>query len=108
MHSRSLRARRLSLICATALGVLSTGSALAQSSQPIAYTLRIPTPATHMLDVQAQLPTDGRDSVVLMLPIWSPGFYYDSPIAVRRGQRAGASRQGWMRARRSGRTCGHC
>jgi predicted metalloprotease with PDZ domain len=49
--------------------------ALAQSPEAIAYTLRVPAPEAHMLDVEARIPSDGRDSLVLMLPIWSPGFY---------------------------------
>lgn len=47
----------------------------AQQLQPIAYTLRAPQPATHVLQVDATVPTERRDSVDLMMAIWSPGYY---------------------------------
>ena len=43
--------------------------------QPIVYTLRAPAPETQMLDVEVNIPTDGKASVDLMLPVWSPGYY---------------------------------
>lgn len=39
------------------------------------YTLRIPAPETPVLEVEARFPTSGQDSIELMLPVWSPGFY---------------------------------
>src|SRR5689334_3522120 len=41
----------------------------------IIYTIRIPAPASKTFDVDAVVPTDGRDSIPLMMPIWSPGMY---------------------------------
>jgi predicted metalloprotease with PDZ domain len=61
--------------CALTAAMLLVRPAAAQSASPIAYTLTVSAPQTHMLDVEARIPTDGHDSVVLMLPIWSPGFY---------------------------------
>ena len=61
--------------CTLTLAMLLVRPAFAQSAQPIAYTLRVSAIETHMLDVGARIPTDGHDSVVLTLPIWSPGFY---------------------------------
>jgi predicted metalloprotease with PDZ domain len=43
--------------------------------QPITYTLRFPAPATHYVDVEALVPTDGRGHVELMLAAWTPGSY---------------------------------
>jgi predicted metalloprotease with PDZ domain len=35
----------------------------------------IVSPETHLAQVEALIPTGGRDSVKLMMPVWSPGFY---------------------------------
>src|SRR5918993_499072 len=43
--------------------------------QPITYTLRFPAPATHYVEVEATLPTDGREHIELMLATWTPGSY---------------------------------
>jgi predicted metalloprotease with PDZ domain len=70
-----VRADGLTLATACACAALLAHGAAAQSPAPIAYVLRVPAPETHVLDVEARIPTAGLDSVVLMLPIWSPGFY---------------------------------
>ena len=71
----SARARHSVPVCSLACAALLIRAAAAQSPQAIAYTLRVPAPATHMLNVTARIPTGGRDSVGGMMPIWSPGFY---------------------------------
>jgi predicted metalloprotease with PDZ domain len=43
--------------------------------EPITYTVRFPAPDEHIATVEASYPTDGRASVELMMPIWTPGFY---------------------------------
>ncbi|HKB02998.1 MAG TPA: hypothetical protein VKD90_12310 [Gemmataceae bacterium] len=43
--------------------------------EPIPYTVRFPAPDKHIAEVEASYPTDGRASVELMLPVWTPGFY---------------------------------
>jgi predicted metalloprotease with PDZ domain len=43
--------------------------------QPITYTLRFPAPATHYVEVEAVVPTDGRDHIELTLAAWTPGSY---------------------------------
>ena len=45
------------------------------SRAPLAYTIRLPAHATKTFDVDVVVRTDGRDSVVLFMPIWSPGMY---------------------------------
>ena len=44
-------------------------------TQPITYTLRFPAPATHYVEVEALVPTDGRAQIELMLAVWTPGSY---------------------------------
>ena len=62
-------------LCSIAWAALLVRATFAQSPAPIGYTLRAPAPETHMLDVTARIPTGGHDSVVLMMPVWSPGVY---------------------------------
>ena len=48
---------------------------LAQSLDPISYTVRFPAPATHYAEVEAVIPVDGRAAVELMMAAWTPGSY---------------------------------
>src|SRR5262249_45983496 len=48
---------------------------LAQLVEPITYTVKFPTPAQHIAEVEASYPTGGRAAIQLMMPIWTPGFY---------------------------------
>jgi predicted metalloprotease with PDZ domain len=48
---------------------------LAALVEPIEFTVRIPAPEKHVAQVEAGYPTDGRASVELMMPVWTPGFY---------------------------------
>ena len=68
-------ARAVAVAASIGCAVISPRPADAQSGERIAYTLRVPAPETHTLDVAARIPTGGHDSVILMMPIWSPGFY---------------------------------
>ncbi len=56
-------------------GPMPAAALQAQALDPIAYTVTIVSPATHVAQVEAVVPTDGRASVELMMPVWSPGFY---------------------------------
>ena len=59
-----------------AIAVLSIAVGVsAQVRAPIVYTVRVTAPDTHYVDVDATVPTDGRDAIELMMPIWSPGYY---------------------------------
>src|SRR5262245_38395381 len=51
------------------------GVAMVQPSEPIRYTLRFPTPASHYVEVEALIPTDGRPSIELTMAVWTPGSY---------------------------------
>ncbi len=73
---------RTALVAQAALGLaLAAGAApaaveqQAQQLEPISYTVTIVPPVTHLAQVEALIPTEGRGSVALMMPVWSPGFY---------------------------------
>ena len=48
---------------------------LAQTLEPIRYTVSFPAPHTHYLEVEASYPTEGRPSIDLMMAVWTPGSY---------------------------------
>lgn len=41
----------------------------------VRYALRFPEPAAHLVEVEAEYPTGGVDSVELMMAAWTPGSY---------------------------------
>ena len=43
--------------------------------RPLSYTIRIPDSSNKAFVVDVVVPSDGRDSAILMMPIWSPGMY---------------------------------
>jgi len=51
------------------------GTALAQSTEPVTYTLKFPAPHTHYVSVEASVPTNGAPQVELMMAVWTPGSY---------------------------------
>src|ERR671912_393073 len=53
----------------------SPGSAAAQTTDPIRYTLRFPAPHTHYVEVEAAIPTSGRAEVDVYMATWTPGSY---------------------------------
>src|SRR5262249_3880495 len=57
-------------------GAIISYNAFAQGKlDPLVYTIRFPEPASKSFNVEVQVPTDKRESVDLMMAIWSPGFY---------------------------------
>ncbi|MEX2316241.1 MAG: VOC family protein [Pirellulales bacterium] len=42
---------------------------------PVIHSLSFPAPASHVVLVQSAIPTDGRNSIELMMSVWTPGFY---------------------------------
>lgn len=50
-------------------------------AQTIAYTMRFPAPNSHIAEVEARIPTGGKPSLDLMLPVWSPGYYVQQDYA---------------------------
>ena len=57
---------------ALALLLLFLSLGAAQSPAPIFYTVRIPAPRTHYLEVEARVPTAGQPRVELMMAVWTP------------------------------------
>lgn len=63
-----------------ALALLSTLApafltSAAQALDPIVYTVRIPAPETQFAEIEAVVSAGRADSVEMMMPIWSPGYY---------------------------------
>ena len=54
---------------------------LAAHAQTIAYSMRFPSPDAHIAEVEARIPTGGKRSLDLMLPVWSPGYYVQQDYA---------------------------
>ena len=57
------------------LAVLAGRPSQAQQLDPIRYSLRIPAPQTHYVEVEATYPTSHRPVVELMMAVWTPGSY---------------------------------
>jgi predicted metalloprotease with PDZ domain len=49
--------------------------AQASALEPLVYTVRFPEPISRTFTVDVVVPTEKRESVDLMMAIWSPGFY---------------------------------
>lgn len=45
------------------------------SSAAVAYRLSVPAPATHYAHIQAVFPARGRETITVMMPVWTPGSY---------------------------------
>ena len=48
---------------------------LAESAEPIRYSLRFPAPHTHYVEVEARVPVRGSSEVEMMMAVWTPGSY---------------------------------
>lgn len=72
---RNCAPRSITLAAAIIAVVASAQPRLAQPLDPITYTVHVPSPDTHYAEVEATLPTSGRASIELMMPVWSPGYY---------------------------------
>jgi predicted metalloprotease with PDZ domain len=53
------------------------------SLDPIEYTLRVIDPIKHIAGVEARIPTGGRATIDLMMPVWTPGYYVVEDYAAR-------------------------
>jgi predicted metalloprotease with PDZ domain len=72
---RVLPSLGLTRALAITLLVAATQAAAAQHLEPVRYTVRIPAPATHYLEVTASYPATAGRPLDLMLPVWTPGSY---------------------------------
>lgn len=48
---------------------------LMAAPEPIRYTLRFPAPETHYVEVEASVPTAGRERIEMIMAVWTPGSY---------------------------------
>ena len=48
----------------------------AAGAAPVAYTLRFADAAAHYVDVEADVPTEGQETLTLFMPVWTPGSYF--------------------------------
>jgi predicted metalloprotease with PDZ domain len=74
MWSNQRKQRRLFLSVCPVLVLLSE-LARAEAPEPIRYTVKFPAAEKHLAEVEAVVPTEKRQSIELMMPVWSPGFY---------------------------------
>ena len=63
------------VLLALAMFAPNLASVEAKKLGPLVYTIRFPEPAAKTFTVEVVVPTEKRDSVNLMMAIWSPGFY---------------------------------
>lgn len=65
----------VSLVMSVGLIGAAPRADFAPAREPIRYTVKFPAPAQHRAAVEAVYPSDGRETLELMMPIWTPGFY---------------------------------
>ena len=53
----------------------AAGLSAAAEPEPIRYTLRFPSPSSNTFEVEARVPTEGREAIELMMPVWFTGSY---------------------------------
>ena len=79
MNTRAPILTRRRPVAAAAIAAVAVAVQLlaAQPSElePLVYTIRFPDPASKTFTVDVVVPTEKRESVDLMMAIWSPGFY---------------------------------
>ncbi len=83
-----LRRRTYPLAVLALLSAIATPAAQAPSSpagalEPIQYTLRLIDPVKHIAGIEARIPTGGRLTLDLMMPIWTPGYYVVEDYAAK-------------------------
>lgn len=63
------------LLSLTLLAPLAHAAPAPATSPAVHYTLRFPAPQTHYFEVEAQIPTQGADTLEVFMPVWAPGSY---------------------------------
>ncbi|MEO7455348.1 MAG: hypothetical protein ABIY52_03750 [Gemmatimonadaceae bacterium] len=63
------------------LALISALTSTGDAAQGISYTMRFPAPDSHVAEVEARIPAGGKQSLDLMLPNWSPGYYVQQDYA---------------------------
>lgn len=91
MHPRiSPRVGLLPLFIWLAGFFVHAGSAWAL--EQVVFTVRFPSPTSHVAEVEAVIPTGKRASVELMMPVWTPGYYRVENYAKRVKSASGMAR----------------
>jgi len=54
---------------------LAVLASVAAAQEPVRYTVRFPAPQSNSLEIEASFPTEGRPTIELFLPVWTPGSY---------------------------------
>ena len=67
--------RRSRVSIAACLLLAAAVTAVAQSTEPVRYTVSFPAPQTHYVEVEANIPTASQPAVEIMMPVWTPGSY---------------------------------
>lgn len=75
MISRPLLARCLAHAVFLPVTLIGLAHPLAAGETPIVYTVRVPAPSAHRLEVEAHVPADGLSPLILRWARWTPGFY---------------------------------
>ncbi len=73
-----MRARMSKVYALLLLAALAASLGRAEAAdefEPIVFTVSFPAPGTHLAEVHAAIPTDRRDTIDLMMPVWTPGYY---------------------------------
>ena len=52
-----------------------TEEVLAVTEKPISYVLSMPEPQTHYIEVEMNVSNLSQDTVLLKMPVWTPGSY---------------------------------
>ena len=77
-HASSRAALSALLVLLLAVAALAQGASQAASSAPapeISYTVSMPKPHTHLLDVEMRLRGALPAQAELVMPVWTPGSY---------------------------------
>ncbi len=69
----SSRICHIPLFICLATFVTLPGNTLALES--VVFTVRFPSPTSHVAEVEAVIPTSKRAAVELIMPVWTPGYY---------------------------------
>jgi predicted metalloprotease with PDZ domain len=62
---------RIPLLFATLCALISITTA----REPVKFTLSFTAAAAHYVDVEMQVPTEGKSTLTLFMPVWTPGSY---------------------------------
>lgn len=74
-HRLMTRAAALAAAVLCAVSLPSAAAAQQASAYSIAYRIAMPDPASHLFDIQIDVGRLAGDTLVLQMPVWSPGRY---------------------------------